>query len=246
MTEPRGTDPVDLGDYITARRASPEDRSGDHFAAPVGSSSSGRLRFTNGAHRITIRTNAHMRSLCSAHFGDRMPTVGVQGGVVTIRYPRDPSGDWFNCRSERPTEVELNARVPWDVEISGGASRLIADLRELWLGSLSLDGGASRLEVVRPAPSGTVIVGILGGASNIVIRRPTGVDARLRVDGGATNLKFDDRHIGAAGVQLDLQSRYYYGANDRYDIAVTGGANNLSLDTERGWKKGADFDREDQ
>jgi hypothetical protein len=106
-------------------------------------------------------------------------------------------------------------------------------------------GGASRLEVVLPAPSGIVTVVIFGGASNVAIRRSEGVAARLRVDGGATNLTFDDRHIGAAGGELDLQSSGdYNGAADRYDIAVTGGANNLSIDKQRGSKRGANFDRE--
>jgi hypothetical protein len=246
MTEPRGTDHTNLGNPISARRTSPEDRggSGDHFAAPLGSSRSGRLRFTNGAHRIAVRADLRLRGLYRARFGDRMPIVGVRRGIVTIVYPRFPTCAWLNCRSERPAEVEVNARIPWDIEVRGGASRLLADLRGLRLGSLKVEGGASRLEVVLPAPPGAVSVVILGGASNVAIRRPTGVAARLRVDGGATNLKFDDRHIGAAGGELDLQSRDYDGATDRYDIAVTGGANNLSIDKQRGSKEGANFDRE--
>jgi hypothetical protein len=246
MTEPRGTDHTNLGNPIPARRTPPEDRggSGDHFAAPLGSSRSGRLRFTNGAHRIVIRADLHLRGPYRARFGDLMPMVGVRRGIVTIVYPRFPAGDWLNDRSERPAEVELNARIPWDVEVRGGASRLLADLRRLRLGSLKVGGGASRLEVVLPAPPGSVSVVIFGGASNVVICRPTGVAARLRVDGGTTNLKFDDRHICAAGGELNLQSRDYDGATDRYDIAVTGGANNLSIDKRRGSKEGVNFDRE--
>jgi len=175
-----------------------------------------------------------------------MPTVGVQAGVVTVRYPRVPSCDWLNDRSERPAEIELNASIPWDVEVRGGASRLLADLRGLRLGSLSVDGGASRLEVVLPASSGIVAVVILGGASNVAIRRPEGVAVRLRVDGGATNLKFDEKHIGAAGGELDLRSRGYEDAVDRYDIAVTGGANNMSIEWQRGDREGADRDQESQ
>jgi hypothetical protein len=246
LTEPRDTDPTNRGDPVPARSTSPEDRggSGDHFVAPLGLSSSGRLRFTNGAHRIIIQTDSRLRGLYRAHFGDRMPIVEVRRGIVTIQYPRFPGGDWLNDRSERLAEVELNAHIPWDVEVRGGALRLLADLRGLRLESLKVDGGASRLEVVLPAPSGIVTVVILGGASNVAIRRPTGVAARLRVDGGATNLKFNEEHIGAAGGELDLQSGDYDGASDRYDIAVTGGANNLSIDEQRGSKEGAYFDRE--
>ena len=245
MDEPRGAYPTNPGSSIPASRISPEVRggSGDHFAAPLGLSRSGRLRFTNGAHRIIIQADSRLRGLYRARFGDRMPKVEAQRGIVTIQYPRFPGG-WLNDRSEPPAEVELNASISWDVEVSGGASRLLADLRGLRLGSLQVDGGASRLEVVLPAPSGIVTVVILGGASNVAIRRPEGVAARLRVDGGATNLTFDYRHIGAAGDELDLQSGDYDGAVDRYALAVTGGANNLSIDKPRGTKEGAGFDRE--
>ena len=186
-----------------------------------------------------------MRDLYRAHFAERMPKICVQGSVVTIRYSRVPSRDWANCRSELPAEVALNARIPWDIEVRGGALRLVAGLRGLRLGSLKVDGGASGLEVVLPAPTGTVAVVILGGASNVAIRRPTGIAARLRVGGGVTNLTFDDRHIGAAGGELDLKSGEYDGAADRYDIAITGGVNNFSIDKQqRGPKEGADLDRE--
>lgn len=247
MDESRGAYPTNLGSSIPARRTRPEDRggSGDHFSAPLGLSKNERLRFTNGAHRIAIRADLHLRGLYRARFGDRTPTIRVQRDVVTIRFPRVPACDWVNCWLEHPAEVELSARIPWDIDVRGGASRLVADLRGLRLGSLKVDGGASRLEVVLPAPAGTVAVVILGGASNVAIRRPNGVAARLRVGGGATNLRFDDRHIGAAGGELDLQSGDYDGAADRYDIAVTGGVNNFSVDKQQqGSKEGADLDRE--
>jgi hypothetical protein len=163
---------------------------------------------------------------------------------VSIRYTWVASCDWTGNHPERSAEVVLNAGIPWDVEVRGGASRLLADLSGLRLGSLSVDGGASRLEVVLSDPSGAVSVVILGGASNVAIRRPEGVAARLRVEGGVTNLTFDDRHIGATGGELDLQSGDYDGAADRYDIAVTGGTNNLSIDKQRGSKEGANFDGE--
>ena len=249
MAEPRDTGPKNKS--IASPRTQPVDRGGDQFAAPLGSSTSGRLRFTCSAHRVVIRADVHLRGLYRARFGYRKPVVGVRGGVVTIRYPRIPACDWLILRSERPAEVELNARIPWDVEVRGGASRLLADLRGLRLGSLKVDGGASRLEVVLPASSGIVAVVILGGASNIAIHRPNGVAARLRVGGGATNLEFDERHIGAAGGELDLRDREYDGAADRYEIAVTGGANNVSIGKQQAGspiptKEGAGLDRKSE
>ena len=246
MDEPRNTHPMSPRYPSADRRTQPVEWGGgsDHFAAQLDASRSGRLRFTNGAHRVVIRADSHLQGLYRANFGERMPSVVGQGGVVSIRYTQVASRDWTGYRPERPGEVALNAGIPWDVEVRGGASRLLADLSGLRLGSLKVDGGASRLEVVLPDPSGAVTVVILGGASNGAIRRPEGVSARLRVEGGVTNLTFDDRRIGATGGELDLRSRGYEDAVDRYDIAITGGANNMSIERQRGDREGADRDQE--
>jgi hypothetical protein len=238
MDESRGSDPRNPTNSILARRASQEDRSVEHFAAPLGPLRSGHLRFTKGAHRVVIRAELHLRDLYRASFGKRTPTVTVQRGIVTIRNTRFPTDDWLDCRSERPAEVALNPSIHWAIDVRGGATRLVADLRGLRLGSLRLDGGASRLEVMLPAPSGTVSVLMLGGASNIAIDRPEGVSARLCVEGGVTNLRFDDRRIGGAGGEVDLRSTDYDGATGRYDIAITGGANNVSVERRRGEERG--------
>jgi hypothetical protein len=99
MTESRDPDPVYPRNPIPARNAQSEERD-EHFAVPLGSSRSGNLRFTGGAHQLLVRADSRVRSLFRARFGDRKPRVGVHGGIVTIRYPRSSSGDWTNCRSE--------------------------------------------------------------------------------------------------------------------------------------------------
>jgi len=54
------------------------------------------------------------------------------------------------------------------------------------------------------------------------------------VGGGATNLTFDDRRIGAVGSELDLRNKDYDAFVDRYDLTITGGANNASIYKRRG------------
>jgi hypothetical protein len=80
---------VNPRNLIPARNAQPEEW-GDHFAAPLGSSRSGRLRFMNGAHRTVVRSDPRERGLYRARFGSRTPTVGVQG--------RDRTISWFSDR----------------------------------------------------------------------------------------------------------------------------------------------------
>jgi hypothetical protein len=223
MNRPENKDPVSGGKMVQGA-----DKEGsDRFAAPLGSSTGGRLNFGRGAADVTIHADSATGDLYRARFEGPQPRVRAEGGVVTIEYPRTfHPFDW----RKRGAEVTLNALIPWDIEIHDGASRLTADLRGLELHSLEVSGGASRVEVMLTQPSGTVPVRILGGASNVAIHRPKGVAAHLRVGGGATNLAFDERRFGAVGGEVSLQSPDYESASDRYDITITGGASNLTVD----------------
>jgi hypothetical protein len=219
--------PVSSGD-AAGQAASGEQLQGGEFTAPLGSLRSGRLIFASGAAWVTVRVDPSIADLYRARFESRTPRVGVEDGTVTIRYPRF---DWRNYLRERPAEVALNAQIPWDIEICDGASRLTADLRSLDLRSFEVRGGASRVELTLPPLSGIVPVCVVGGASNVAIHRPEGVAAHVRVSGGSTNLAFDEKHFGAVGGEVSLQSPDYEGASDRYDFVITGGASNVAIDT---------------
>jgi len=199
------------------------------FRAALGSASRGRIVLVEGASHLVIGTDTAMDDLYRARFEEPVPEVRSEGSAVTVRYPRLRPLD--GARPEYPGEVVVNARVPWRIEFGGGVSRLATDLSGLELDSFEVEGGASRVELRLPKPSGIVPVRVLGGASNVSIYRPEGVAARLRVSGGVTNLSFDGQQFGVAGGELSLQSTHYEGASDRYDITITGGANNLSVNS---------------
>jgi hypothetical protein len=203
-------------------------RSGD-FAAPLGLLVSGRLRFLRGASDVIIYADPSTGDLYHSHFEGVVPEVRAEGGVVIIRYPRffHPFGQQ-GCSSK----VALNAAIPWHIEVRDGASKLTADLSRLELDSFEIAGGASKVELTLPRVSGLVPVRVLGGASNVVIHRPEGVATRLLVVDGSTNLTFDDQRFGAVGGEVNLQSANYDGVPERYDITITGGASNVTLDTQ--------------
>ena len=199
------------------------------FRAPLGSASRGRIVLVGGASHLIVGSDPAMNDLYRARFQEPVPEVRSERSTVTVRYPRLRSSD--SACPEHPGEVVVNARVPWRIEFGGGVSRLATDLNGLEVDSFRVEGGASRVELRLPKPSGIVPVRVLGGASNVAIYRPEGVAARLRVSGGVTNLSFDGQQFGVAGGEMSLQSTHYESASDRYDITITGGANNLSVNS---------------
>jgi hypothetical protein len=167
----------------------------NEFAAPLDSVKAWRLKFVRGAGNLTIHAGTSMADLYRARFEGNAPDVRVEDGTIRVEY----SWSWrpLDWR-KRSADVALNAAVSWAFEVRGWADRIDADLSKLRLEAFGIHGGATEIELTLPEPSGTVCVRIEGGASNLKVRRPRGVAARLRVGGGTSNLALDDQRLGAA------------------------------------------------
>jgi hypothetical protein len=203
----------------------------EQFSAPREGLSEGRLEFSRGAARLTVR-GARIPELFRARFDRPAPSVSVDGGNVAVRYPRPSPRSWIWPWTRRGGQVTLNEEVTWDLRIRRGVAHLDADLRGLRLGSVEASQGASHLEVRLPRPSGVVPVRVGGGASHVHITRPAGTPVRLRVGRGVTDLTFDEQEFGAVGGHLRLESRTRGDADGRYDIEISGGASHLRVTTE--------------
>jgi hypothetical protein len=201
------------------------------FSAPLGSLSDGRLEFARGAARLTIR-GASIPDLFRARFDQPAPRVSLDGGAVTVRYPRFSPWSWLRPWARRGGQVTLNDDVAWDIGIRKGVAHLDADLRALRVEAVEVSQGASRIELRLPRPSGVVPVRVGGGASHVTIRRPAGTAARLRIGRGVADLTFDEQEFGAVGGRLRLESPSAGAANDRYEIEISGGAAHVRVVTE--------------
>ncbi len=198
------------------------------YAAPLGSTTGGRLEFVYGAANVAIRSDAKMEHLYRARCEGSAPEVEVDDGTVTVRYPRRFG---LSDLRRQSGEVTLNGAIPWQIAVGGGLSELDADLSGIRLDSFEVEGGVSGVELTLAEPSGTVPVRIDGGASNITIRRPKGVAASVLVGGGASKLALDDQYFGAVGGETKLESSGYASATDRYEISITRGAGDVAVVT---------------
>ena len=217
---------VVTSELIAKIRASSEGDGEGGFAAPLGQVKSGRLIFADGASRLTVRGASGIDELYRAHFEGTPPKIEAKDGTVTFR--RSSRFKLFDsCRHSE--EVTLNAAIPWEVELRGGAAWIEADLVGLELTSFVLKGGGSDLVLTLPKPSGAVPVRLSGGASKVSIRRLAGVEARVNVKGGASKLIFGEQSFDAVGGKVRLQSSGYDNASDRYEIEVSGGASEITV-----------------
>jgi DNA-binding MarR family transcriptional regulator len=192
--------------------------------APIGGLTRARLLVKAGAHELLIRGFGDSDDLYRATSNGRVPHVRLRDGTVTIGY----KGRWLWDALDRRTDVLLNRRIPWDIELGGGAGKLQGKLADVDLRSFQLSGGVDQLRLTLGRPTGEVALDLTQGVNNVRIERPTGVPVRLVLKGGAGRIDFDRQRVGGTG-DTTLESGSDDGVADRYLVTITGGASKISI-----------------
>jgi hypothetical protein len=156
------------------------------------------------------------------------PTVREHDGEIDIDYSIGGRLRAMSRRSATLT-VALNPAVPWAIELRGGASGLRADLRDLDLSEIAISGGASDLALELPEPNCELALRVAGGLSEATVRRPSGVPVGVEIDGGATELRLDDDHLGAVGGAVRQRTQGAADGSGEIAISINGGASRLTV-----------------
>ena len=193
-----------------------------HYEAPLpADATSGRLVFERGVANAVVTVDPNLCGLFVARFEGAVPRVEVAGGTVSIR----PTV----ARRFRG-HITLSGRVAWALDVRGGAARVRAALADAEVTAITVRGGASHLDLDLPTPRRRVLVRIGGGVTHVEVRRPSGIPARLHVNGGAHRLAVDDQRFSAVGGPIELGSRAAEGGAG-YEVVVDGGAHALVVST---------------
>lgn len=206
-------------------REAPQDEEGIS-SAPLGDITSGRLVVPAGIFGLTVRAGSEMADLYQARFEGAVPDVKTKDGVVTIRYPKRL---WLLGGGQGAAEITLNAAIPWWIAIQGGVSTITAELDRLQLAGLEVKGGMSMIRLELPVPADVVPIRVSGSASDITIRRPAGVPARVHLKGWVSTFVFDEQTFGNVGNDVRLHSPGYDGAAPGYNIEVSSSASMVTI-----------------
>lgn len=178
----------------------------------------GRLRFPRGAALVTIRAGSATPELFWARFTGTKPAVRVVANAVDVIESRGFRPVTWRLQS---AQIALNDSIPWEFEVQGGTWRLTADLRGLQLSMIKLEGGANKVNLRLPHPTGTVPIHFVGGATDISVLRPEGVAVRIGVNGGFGKVRLDGKSIEVSDKQ-PFQSPGFAREANRYDIEIAG------------------------
>jgi DNA-binding MarR family transcriptional regulator len=194
-------------------------------AAPIGGLDRARLLFRSGANELLIKGSSDIDHLYRARFDGPVPQVRLRDGVVSIQYKGRFQWDWRDRRGD----VALNERIPWDVEIVGGANKLQGKLADVDLRSFQLTGGVDQARLTLGRPTGQVPVRFVGGVNHVRVERPNDIHVQLKLSGGAGGVEFDHQKLGATGGPTVLETTGASNANDRFVIEMLGGSSRITV-----------------
>jgi hypothetical protein len=195
----------------------------------LGNISSATVEIDAGAGQVTISGASDLgSSLYKAHidYSGSKPEITLDRSSGELRIDQ-PNRSIFGLEGPRfVLNLQLNPSIPWTINQNTGASTSTYNLSAIHLSGMSLNTGASRIEMTLGQPSGIVSLQINGGSLTVRVHRPKGVATSVDLSGGALSLDADGQGYHAIGhVSVGSET-----ATDGYKIEISGGACNVTLD----------------
>jgi TetR/AcrR family transcriptional regulator, tetracycline repressor protein len=152
--------------------------------------------------------------------GGAAPAV-VRGEQVVVR----------RLRGVGRGEIELNPNRPWNFKVQAPTWNTVLDLAGLDVRMIHVDSGAANLECYLPVPIGVVPLHISSGVVNVSMHRARGAAVVAVVHTGSLKLKLDDYASKVTVTDLHWQSKGAFEERNRYELDVSSGVVDFSLDS---------------
>jgi hypothetical protein len=159
------------------------------------------------------------------------PPPQLVAGRDDAAHPGGNAVIYLSAKDASAVTVTLNAAVSWQLDLAGGTTRTVADLRGGQVTGIEITKGSDVIDLTLPRPSGSVPVRLAAGASQLLLRLPGGVPVRVDAAAGAGEISLDGRdHIGVARGSVFTTPDWAPGAAG-FDIDATAGAAHITVTT---------------
>lgn len=196
-------------------------------------------------HIASLPGDGHSHATLQVLTGTGVLRVGVSdlgggGPLLRVSTPagdpapqlREPAGNtvvMLSAAGASTVSVTLNTAVAWQLDLGGGTTRTVADLRGARLTGVNVTAGSDVLYLLLPRPGGDVPVRMAGGASQFLLSVPRGIQARVTAAGGAGEISVEGRdYVGVAGGSVFTTPGWTAGAAG-FDIDATAGAARVAV-----------------
>jgi hypothetical protein len=193
---------------------------------PTDGRTSATLEIVSGTPVLTIGVARLGGTLLRAWTPAGDPVKPVITGSSPVRLSLVPAG---GGRKAGTVSVQLNSAVAWNLDFAGGTQRTVADLRGGRVSGITFAAGSDVIDVTMPQPSGTVIIRLAAGASQLLLTLPPGVPARVTADDGSSQVTMDSlSRTGVAGGTV-ITAPGWATAGARFDVDATSGVARVAI-----------------
>jgi hypothetical protein len=185
-----------------------------------------------GGGRIRLGGTSQAGTLVSGSFSGGLNIDNRKAGdrqKLELRAPSTISPVVFMpwAWGPRDWDFSLGAGIPLSLEVASGGSDAQLVLTDLQLTELSLETGASTIDVYLPVAAGHTQVKVNGGVMTVNIQVPEAVSARIKITGALKSTSIDtDRFPRSGGMYA---SENYDTAENRADIEVEMGVGTVHI-----------------
>jgi TetR/AcrR family tetracycline transcriptional repressor len=191
---------------------------------PVEAGSEATIAIDSGSRGVLVRPGADMQGFIrtAPDRASAAPAI-VRGERVVVR----------RLRGVGYGTIELNPRHSWRFQIQGATWNTVLQMGGLDVRAIKLDSGAAKVACFLPRPRGVVPIEVSGGVVGLSLHRPPGVAVAADISTGAVRIKLDDYSVKASVTDSQWESEVGASvAPDRYQLAIKGGAVQVTLDSE--------------
>lgn len=217
--------------YVAARGPVPNGSQTLSSSDTVGSLNHATLHVSAGAAILTVDgSDALGADLYRAHieYSGAKPTVSLDRATGALEISHSDDFAFFEGR-RFVLELQVSSAVTWNIRVDNGAADNTLNLSTLKVGSIKISTGASHDVITLGTPIGIVPIRVDGGALTVLVHRPAGTEAYVRVSSGAVNLSFEGRVYRGVGNET-WQSSGYDHATHVYQVEVNGGSSTVTMD----------------
>ena len=188
----------------------------------------------NGGATRSYHVSGGATQLVEAHSAN--PDLRLRSSGTTradVRLDQTSNG-FLHPVSAGDVEIRIASDVPTSLTINLGAGEFDVDTSDVRVTDARVNIGASSMRFVLPKPSGDVAIRMSGGASNLTLVVPEGVEARIVTTGGLLSLRSDNTRLGTGGgtggcvaCGSSVETSGYGAAHDRVTLTISAGVSSI-------------------
>ena len=220
-----GGDGKGLGSVLSLNAGQTEGRTS---TAPLDGRTTASFEMVAASNQVTVKTQdlgENLYKITTADDSGMVPSPAVSADRVQLHLT--PKGEG----TSGDVTIILSTKVRWSLRFSGGSDEQVIDMTGGQVSEVSLVGGARRVELTLPKPSGTVPVQVTGALEELSVSSPADAPVRVKVEAGAKTVAAGTRTLRdvVAGSTLTPKG---WEVNDRYDVDAKSWVTLLSVDAK--------------